>query len=91
MKHLIPPKFCFFAISYAVQVSNYIPIKTDGKKLTTPHYEAYKQHPDYRKLLLLSSAAYVKVYDSAEGNTFNSQTIKAILVGNDEKSDGCLF
>ena len=47
VKHLLPPEFWFFAISYAVQVSNYIPIKTDNKKLSTPHFEAYKQHPDY--------------------------------------------
>ena len=91
VEHLLPPEFWFFAISYAVQVSNYIPIKTDRKTLTTPHYEAYKQHPDYRKLIPLFSTAYVKVYDSKEGNTFDTQTIKAILVGNDTKSDGRLF
>ena len=87
VEHLLPSEFWFFAICYAVQVSNYIPIKT-AKNLTTPHYLAYNEHPDYRKLLPLFSTAYVKIYESAEGNTFESQTVKAILVGNDTKSDG---
>ena len=91
VEHLLPSEFWFFAISYAVQVSNYIPIRTKDKQLTTPHYLAYRQHPDYRKLIPLFSSAYVKVYESAEGNTFQSQTVKAILVGNDEKSDGRIF
>ena len=50
VEHLLPAEFWFFAIRYAVQVSNYIPIKTDSNKLTTPFYEAYKQHPDLQKL-----------------------------------------
>ena len=91
VEHLLPSEFWFFAIKYAVQVSNYIPIKTDSNKLTTPFYEAYKEHPDLRKLLPLFSAAYVKTYASAEGNTLETQTMKAILVGNDDKSDGRLF
>ena len=90
-EHLLPPEFWYFAIKYAVQVSNYIPIKTDTKKLTTPFFETYKKHPDLRKLIPLFSAAYVKIYDSGEGNTFETQTMKAILVGNDDKSDGRLF
>ena len=91
VEHLLPPEFWFFAIKYAVQVSNYIPIKTNKNALTTPFYEAYKQHPDLRKLLPLFSAAYVKIYQSGEGNTFETQTMKAILVGNDDKSDARLF
>ena len=66
-------------------------IQTNRKTLTTPFFLAFKQKPDYRKLLPLFSAAYVKIYKSAEGNTFTSQTVRCILVGNDEKSDGRLF
>ena len=91
VEHLLPSEFWFFAILYAVQVSNYIPIKTNKNKLTTPFYEAYKKHPDYRKLIPLFSAAYVKIYKSGEGNTLETQTMKAILVGNDDKSDARLF
>jgi hypothetical protein len=88
---LLPSEFWFFAISYAVQLSNYLPVKTDAGSLTTPFFEAYGHKPDYRKLLPLFSIAYVKLYDSAKGNTLDSQTVKAILVGNDPKSDGRLF
>lgn len=88
---LLPSEYWFFAIKYAVQVSNYIPIKTNKTALTTPFYEAYKQHPDLRKLLPIFSAAYVKIYQSGEGNTFETQMLKTILVGNDEKSDARLF
>ena len=91
VEHLLPPEFWFFAISYAVQVSNYIPVKTATKSVTTPYFETYGKHPDYRKLIPLFSAAYVKIYESGEGNTLETQTIKAILVGNDTKSDGRLF
>ena len=91
VEHLLPPEFWFFAIKYAVQVTNYIPIKTDKTTLTTPYFLAYNQKPDYQNLLPLFSAAYVKIYKSGEGNTLESQTVKAILVGNDDKSDGKLF
>ena len=90
-ENLLSPEFWFFALLYSVQASNYMGIKTDKKQLTTPFYLAFKTKPDYRKLLPLFSAAYVKVYQSAQGNTFTSQTLKCILVGNDEKSDGRLF
>ena len=70
VEHLLPPEFWFLAISYAVQVSSYIPIKTKSKKITTPYFEAYKKHPDYRKLIPLFSLAYVKIYKFGKGNTF---------------------
>ena len=88
---LLPSEFWYFAISYAVQLSNYLPVKTDTASLTTPFFEAHGNKPDYRKLLPLFSIAYVKLYDSAEGNTLETQSVKAILVGNDHKSDGRLF
>ena len=91
VEHLLPSEYWFFAIQYAVQVSNYIPIKTTSNTLTTPHFLAYNEKPDYRKLIPLFSTAYVKIYQSGEGNNLESQTVKAILVGNDPKSDGRLF
>jgi len=83
---LLPSEFW-----YAVQLSNYLPVKTDTDSLTTPFFEAYGKKTDYQKLLPLFSIAYVKLYDSAKGNTLSTQTVKAILVGNDYKSDGRLF
>ena len=90
-EHLLPPQFWYFAIRYAVQINNYMPIKTEDGKDTTPFYQAYGVKPDYRNLCPLFSVAYVKVYGSGEGNTLNPRTIPAILVGNDDKSDGKLF
>ena len=91
-EHLLPPEFWYFAIAYSTQASNYLPIKTDVPGvLTTPFFEAYGEKPDYRNLSPLFSTSYVKIYESGEGPTLVSQTIKAIIVGNDEKSDGKLF
>ena len=90
-EHLLSPDFWFFALLYSVQSSNYMGIKTSKGTLTTPFFLAFQTKPDYRKLLPLFSPAHVKIYESASGNTFTSQTIKCILVGNDEKSDGRLF
>ena len=90
-EHLLPPDFWYFAIRYAVQVSNYMPIKNGNGKDTTPFFLAYATKPDYRKLSPLFSVAYVKIYQSAEESTLMPQTIPAILVGNDDKSDGKLF
>jgi len=38
---LLPSEFRFFAIAYAVKISNYLPVKTDIASLTTPFFEAY--------------------------------------------------
>ena len=91
-EHLLPNKFWFHAIQYAVQVSNYLPIQTETHVTTSPHFEVYQTKPDYRKLLPLLSIAYVKEhYPGSSKQTFHSQTIKAILLGNDHKSDGQIF
>ena len=90
-ENLLPSEFWFFALKYAVQVSNYLPIKTNSNTLTTPYHLEYGALPDYRKLLPLFSVAYVKNYDSAPTSTLDSQTVPCILVGNDHKSDGRLF
>ena len=83
--NLLPPEFWYFAICYAVQINNYMPIKTVDGKDTTPFFQAYGVKPDYRKLIPLFSVAYVKIYESGEGNTLDPQTVSAILVGNDDK------
>ena len=91
-ENLLPSQFWYFAVRYAVQASNYIPIKTDKKgTLSTPFFLAHNVKPDYRKLLPLFSSAYVKICKAGESNTFETQTVRAILVGNDDKSDGRLF
>lgn len=90
-EHLLPPKFWFFALRYAVQVANYLPIKTSDGLLTTSFFLAFNKLPDYRKLKPLFSPYYVKVYESAEENNLKTQTIPCILVGNNDKSDGTLF
>ena len=88
---LLPSEFWFFAINYAVQLSNYLPVKIDTGTLTAPFFEGYGQNPDYRKLLPLFSITYVKLYNSIKGNTLSSQIVKATLVSNDSKSDSRLF
>ena len=88
---LLPSKLWFFAITYAVQISNYLPIRTDTGALTTPFFEAYGVKPDYCKLIPLFSIAYVKKYELIKGNTLESKTINAILLGNETESDGRLF
>jgi len=91
-KNLLPPEFWFFPINYSTQASNYFPIKTDiPGVLTTFFFEAYGIKPDYRKLSPPFLTSHVKIYESVEGNTLTTQTIKAIIVGNDDKSDGKLF
>ena len=62
VEKILPSEFWFITINYAVQLSNYLPIKTNTGNLTTPFFEAYSIKPDYRKLLPLLSIAYVKKY-----------------------------
>ena len=57
-ENLLPSQYWYFAVRYAVQASNYIPIKTDKKgTLSTPFFLAHNIKPDYRKLLPLFSSA----------------------------------
>lgn len=91
-ENLLPNKFWYFALAYAIQVTNYLPVKTSSKSFTSPHFATYGIKPDYRKLIPLFSTAYVKeIYRDDVENKFKTQTIKAILVGNDLKSNGQLF
>eukprot|EP00957_Ditylum_brightwellii_P111835 8529907-Ditylum_brightwellii.AAC.1 len=73
----------------AAQVSNYMPIQTDEGKWTTPFNLGHKVKPDWRNLVPMFSLAYVKRNRDSSGHraTADSQTIKAICVGNDKKSD----
>ena len=90
--NLLPTKFWYFAIRQAVQVHNYTPIKVDGID-TTPHEVLYGQKPDYRNLFPMFSLANVKRRKDGKKHRgkIMSQTIQAICVGNDDKSDGRLF
>ena len=88
----MPMQFWWFAIKYATQVYNYMPINYKNT-ISTPHYLVYKQKPDYRNLFPIFSVAYVKRYKDGtkKRKKLKSQTIKCIVVGNDHKSDGRLF
>ena len=61
--------------------------------VSTPFELAYGIKPDWRNLLPLFSVAYIKWFrDGVVQRKFPyCQTIKAICVGNDSKSDGKLF
>lgn len=77
-EHLLPPKFWFFALQYAVQVANYLPLKTSDGLLTTSFFLAFNKRPNYRKLKPLFSPAYVKMYKSSEENNLKTQTVPCI-------------
>jgi len=80
---LLPNKFWFFALKRAAEVSNYLPLKVDNK-LTTPHELAYNTKPDLRNIFPLFSVAYITQTDD---HSYNSQTIRTILVGRSDKSN----
>ena len=85
-------QFWWFAIKYATQVYNYMPInyKEYNNYTTLPRLqtEAWLQKP-----VPYFSVAYVKHYKDGtkKRKKLKSQTIKCIVVGNDHKSDGRLF
>eukprot|EP00957_Ditylum_brightwellii_P160370 12208404-Ditylum_brightwellii.AAC.2 len=58
-----------------------------------PYEIVYQQKPDWRNLIPIFSLAYLKHnHDGTQfSSTADSQSIKAICVGNDTKSDGLLF
>ena len=90
--HLLPSKFWWWALKRAVETSNYVPIKIDTH-ITTPFYLVHHVKPDLRNLLPLFSVSYLTRY--RDGNkkrqNMHSQTIRAILVGRDEKADAFKF
>mmetsp|Transcript_21148 Transcript_21148/g.26890 ORF Transcript_21148/g.26890 Transcript_21148/m.26890 type:complete len:438 (+) Transcript_21148:1038-2351(+) len=89
----LPKTFWYFALRAAAQVSNYMPIQTDNGVWTTPFELVHQTKLDWRNLIPKFSLSYVKRNrDSTKYRaTADSQTIKAICVGNDKKSDGLLF
>jgi len=84
---LLPNSFWWFALKRATEVSNYIPIKVNGN-LTTPHEIVYNQKPDLRNLLPMFCVAYT-TYSS--NHSYDSQTIRTILVGRSNKTNTYLF
>eukprot|EP00957_Ditylum_brightwellii_P032422 2456768-Ditylum_brightwellii.AAC.1 len=79
----LPKKNWYFALRAAAQDSNYMPIQTEEGTWTTPFEMVFQQKPDWCNLVPMFSLSYRATADS--------QSIKAICVGNDKKSDGLLF
>lgn len=92
-ENLLPRQFWFHALKYAVQVSNYLPVKLTNGNISTPHELAHGIPPDYRKLIPLFAVAYTKVDSTTatQNDKLIRQTVPTILIGNDDQSDGCLF
>ena len=92
-ENLLPRQFWFHALKYAVQVSNYLPIKLTNGQVSTPHELAHGTSPDYRKLIPIFAVGYTKVDSTSatQNDKLVSQTIPTILLGNDDQSDGCIF
>jgi dUTPase len=92
-ENLLPRQFWFHALKYAVQVSNYLPVKLTNGQVSTPYELAHGTTPDYRKLIPLFAVGHTKVdTTTAQHNSkYESQTVPTILIGNDDQSDGCLF
>ena len=80
---LLPSKFWFFAILYAVQLSNYLPVKTDTDSLTTPFFEAYRKKQTTKNSCPSSASPTSSSTTLLKVNTLSMQTAKAFLVGND--------
>jgi deoxyuridine 5''-triphosphate nucleotidohydrolase (dut) len=92
-ENLLPRQFWFHALKYAVQVSNYLPIRLTNGHISTPHELAHGVPPDYRKLIPIFAVGYAKVNSTTatQNDKLLSQTVPAILLGNDDQSDGCIF
>ena len=89
----LPPKFWYYAIKRAAEVSNYFPI-LHGTRITTPFEMAHGERPDYRTLFPIFSVGYIRDttdVDSSNKEKFEPHTIKCITVGRDTTSDGLLF
>eukprot|EP00957_Ditylum_brightwellii_P089420 6808673-Ditylum_brightwellii.AAC.1 len=88
----LPKKFLYFALRAAEQVSNYMLIQTDNGTWTMPFELVYNTKPNWHNLVLAFSLAYAKRRCNASGflATAYSQSIKAIYVGKNKKSNGLL-
>ena len=89
----LPPKFWYFAIKRAAEISNYFPV-LHNDTVTTPFELAHRRKPDFRTLFPMFSLSYVRQTtnsDSSPRHNFIRQTTKCIAVGRDPTSDGLLF
>jgi len=84
---LLPSEFWWYALKRATEVSNYMPLKLNGK-LTTPHELVYQHKVDLRNIFPLFSVAYPKYKSKA--NT-DAQSCKAILVGRSDHTHNLEF
>jgi len=84
---LLPSNFWWFALKRATEISNYIPVRINSK-LTTPHELVYKTKPDLRNLHPMFCVAYTS-YKS--DHSYDTQTVKTILVGRSDKTNSFLF
>jgi len=80
---LLPSKFWWHALKRATEVSNYVPLRINGR-LTTPHQEVFHQKVDMRNIIPMFTVSYI---DYKDQKTFNIQTTKAILIGKSNKSN----
>ena len=84
---LLPNSFWWFALKRATEVSNYIPLRVDGK-ITTPHQLVYGQKVDLRNIFPMFSVAYTS-YKSA--HSYDNQTVRTIVVGRSDHTNTLLF
>jgi deoxyuridine 5'-triphosphate nucleotidohydrolase len=89
---MLPTKYWHLAIKRACEVSNVLPTNHTNT-ITTPHELVYNKKVDYRVLFPMFSIAYIKYL--REGGTVKDkwapQSLKCIVVGTCNKSDGLLF
>ena len=84
---LLPSEYWWFTFKRATEVSNYIPLRVDGK-LTTPHELVCNKKPDLRHLLPLFAVSYPS-YESPHST--DTQTTRAILVGKSNSTNSYEF
>ena len=66
----LPPKFWYYAIKRAAEVSNYFPI-IHNDSVTTPFEIAHQTKPDFRTLFPMFSIAYVRQLRNNSGHKEN--------------------
>lgn len=90
---LLPSKY-WFAIKRAVEVLNIMPSSHLNKTITTPHEVIFSPKVDYRVLVPMFSVAYFKQTWETGGSSKQknrTKSLKCILVGSDNKSNGLQF
>ena len=95
----LSPKFIMYALNYASQIHDIMPIKNlldSHGKPTTPYYLAFNRHPKASHFRVFGCPAVFKRYEvSKEGkriqNKYTQQGMRGIFVGLPEDSAGWLF